>query len=158
MARALKDKFRPANPGKYKGDPSNIVYRSSWEFTCMMKFDQNPNVIAWSSEEIQVPYRTVLDEAYEIKNKLAYKRYHRYFVDFYVKIRDRQGKIQQLLIEVKPHKETIEPVRAKFKSEKSFRVALSKWIINSAKWVAAREYAADHNMKFMIYTEKQIYG
>ena len=29
---AYKGKFNPIHPDKYKGDPSNIIYRSLWEF------------------------------------------------------------------------------------------------------------------------------
>ncbi|NDB85179.1 MAG: head completion protein, partial [Alphaproteobacteria bacterium] len=28
---AYKGKFNPKNPNKYKGDPTNIIYRSRWE-------------------------------------------------------------------------------------------------------------------------------
>ena len=28
---AVKNKYRPYNPEKYKGDPTNIIFRSSWE-------------------------------------------------------------------------------------------------------------------------------
>ena len=46
-----KGKYRPHNPQKYIGDPSNIIYRSMWERKCMKYFDNNPSVIKWSSEE-----------------------------------------------------------------------------------------------------------
>lgn len=153
-----KGRFKPLHPEKYKGDPSNIIYRSGWEMTVMARFDNNPNVLEWSSEEIAIPYRTILDEEYEIRNKLPYKRYHRYFVDFYVKVKDKSGKLNKYLIEVKPLKETKAPVREDFKSEVSFKKALKTWIINSAKWKAAREYCADHGMGFVIQTEEDIYG
>ena len=37
-------RFRPSNPGKYKGDPTNIIYRSSWEKKVMIWCDVNSNV------------------------------------------------------------------------------------------------------------------
>lgn len=124
----------------------------------MTKFDNNPSVLEWSSEEIAIPYRTILDEQYEIQHKLAYKRYHRYFVDFYVKVKDRSGKVNKYLIEVKPLKETKAPQRADFRTEPSYQKAMRTWTINSAKWAAAREYCADHKMGFLIQTEEDIYG
>ena len=156
----MEGSFKPKNPQKYRGDPTKIFYRSSWEFTCMMKFDLNSNVIEWSSEEIQIPYRTILDEEYEIRNKLSKKRYHRYFVDFYVKVKDRNGKINRYLIEVKPKNQTVPPNRADYskRSEKRFIADRNRWIINEAKWKAAREYAEDRGMKFLIHTEEEIYG
>lgn len=156
----MKGRFIPKNPKKYKGDSSDITYRSSWEFTMMMKFDSNPNVVEWSSEEVVVPYRTVLDEAYEARYKISYKRWHRYYVDFYVKLVDRSGKTQRLLIEVKPKHETVKPDPANYPKNNRvrFKRDMVKWTINEAKWKAAREYAADHGMKFEIYTEDRIYG
>lgn len=154
----MKGIFRPKNVSKYRGDPSNIVFRSSWEFTCMSRFDNNPNVLEWSSEEVVIPYRTVLDEAAEVKNRSHRKKWHRYFVDFAVKVKDRSGTVHKYLIEVKPLKETVEPKRSDFKSERSFRKAERTWIINKAKWKAAKEWAEDRGMKFKIFTEKNIYG
>jgi len=154
----MKGTFKPKHLEKYKGDPTNIVWRSWWEFTVMSRFDNNPNVIEWSSEEVIIPYRTLLDEQYEIKNKLPYRRYHRYFVDFYVKVKDRSGKVNKYLIEVKPLKETKAPQRAEFRTEPSYQKAMRTWVINSAKWKAAREYCADRGMGFLIQTEEDIYG
>ena len=27
----MKGRYKPINPSKYKGNPTNIIYRSSWE-------------------------------------------------------------------------------------------------------------------------------
>ena len=78
-------KFKPINPTKYLGDPTNIIYRSSWERQCMIYFDNNPNIIQWGSEEVVIPYRSPLD-----------KRVHRYFVDFVVKAKTKDGKEHSL--------------------------------------------------------------
>jgi hypothetical protein len=99
---AYKGFFKPKNPKKYKGDPTNIVYRSRWESFFMSKLDLNDNVITWASEELAIPYRSPLDG-----------RIHRYFPDFYVKSRNPDGSISELLIEIKPFKETIEPKQNK---------------------------------------------
>ena len=71
--KTYKGYFKPKNPKKYKGDPTNIIYRSSWECKLMIRLDEDPNVISWGSEEIIIPYRSPID------NKI-----HRYFVDFIV--------------------------------------------------------------------------
>ena len=42
---ANKGKFKPKNPKKYNGNPSKIVYRSTWEAIFMNYFDQNDNII-----------------------------------------------------------------------------------------------------------------
>ena len=90
--------FRPKNPQKYIGDSNNIVYRSSWECRVMNWFDQNDDIISWASEELIVPYKSPIDN-----------RFHRYFPDFIVKVKTRDGTMKTLMIEVKPKKQTIPP-------------------------------------------------
>jgi len=77
--KPYKGKFVPIEPGKYKGNPRNIIYRSMWERQCMVYFDRNENVIEWSSEEVVIPYVSPWD------NKI-----HRYYPDFLVKVKKGQ--------------------------------------------------------------------
>lgn len=140
----MQGKFRPNNPKKYDGDPTNIVYRSSWELKLMMWLDAHPDVIAYSSEEIVIPYVSPIDG-----------RWHRYFPDFKVKMRTRTGTMKTLLIEVKPEKETIEPKPRKIKS-KSYLNEVFTWGVNSAKWKAAEEYCKDRKWEFVKMTEKHL--
>ena len=72
-------KYRASFPRKYKGDPNNVIYRSSWEYKFMKWCDATPTVQEWGSEEIIIPYISPVDG----------KR-HRYFPDFYVKIEGRR--------------------------------------------------------------------
>ena len=58
---AYRGKYFPSNTKKYKGDPSNIIYRSLWERKFMVYCDKNENVLEWSSEEIALPYKSPLD-------------------------------------------------------------------------------------------------
>ena len=73
---SYKGKFRPSNPNKYKGDPTKVIYRSLWELKFMRWCDGNVNILKWSSEEVVIPYKSPIDN-----------RYHRYFPDFYVKMK-----------------------------------------------------------------------
>ena len=43
------------------GNPTNIIYRSSWELRVMNYFDRNPNILQWASEEFSIPYRSPID-------------------------------------------------------------------------------------------------
>ena len=95
---AYSGKFQPKNPKKYKGNLSNIVYRSSWEARCMSYFDKNENVIWWSSEEIIVPYRSPVDG-----------KVHRYYPDFIIKVKQKDGGIKTIMIEIKPEYQKKEP-------------------------------------------------
>lgn len=139
-----KGKFRPKHPKKYRGDPTKIIYRSLWERNCMRYFDDNPNVLKWSSEEVIVPYKSPLDG-----------RYHRYFPDFLIRIKNKQGQLETIMIEVKPYKETKEPKPQK-RLTKNYLVEVKTWSINKSKWEAAIEFCKDRKWKFMIITEKEL--
>ena len=99
---SYKGKYKPRCPYKYKGDPTNIIYRSLWELKFMKYCDTTPSILKWSSEEIAIPYKSPVDN-----------RVHRYFPDFYVKVRESSGKIVHKLIEVKPSKQTVPPKKPK---------------------------------------------
>jgi hypothetical protein len=142
---AYKGVFRARNPNKYKGDPSNIIYRSRWELMVMQKLDAHPDVLEWSSEEIIIRYRSPVDG-----------KVHRYFPDFWVKKKDRSGAIVHDLIEVKPFKQTRPPTVMEGKPTRRYVNEVMTWGINSAKWKAAREYCADHGWNFVIITEKEL--
>lgn len=141
---AYKGKFRPKHPEKYRGDPTKIIYRSLWERNCMRYFDDNPNVLKWSSEEVIVPYKSPLDG-----------RYHRYFPDFLIRIKNKQGQLETIMIEVKPYKETKEPKPQK-RLTKNYLYEVRTWSINKSKWEAAIEFCKDRKWKFMIITEKEL--
>ena len=55
----VQGKFRPKNPSKYKGDPTNIIYRSSWELTVFKYLDNNPEPIF---DAIQKEWTEILDK------------------------------------------------------------------------------------------------
>ena len=86
MAKFYQGRFKPDNPQKYKGDSSNIIYRSGWELRLMRYLDKHPHVTRWNSEEIIVPYRSPIDG-----------KMHRYFPDFYVE-KVFHGKKEEILI------------------------------------------------------------
>jgi hypothetical protein len=140
---SYKGYFRPTNPLKYKGDPNNIIYRSSWELKLMIYLDRHPEVVQWSSEEIVIPYRSPIDG-----------RLHRYFPDFYVK-KQVGGKIETLLIEVKPKVQTRPPAVQKKRTKKYINEVMT-WGINEAKWKAAKNFCEDREWKFVLMTEKEL--
>ena len=76
-----KGKFLPTHPNKYKGDVRNIIYRSLWELKFMKWCYKNVNIVEWSSEEFSIPYLSPLD-----------RRVHRYFPDFYMKVKENNGR------------------------------------------------------------------
>ena len=142
--KTYKGRFKPKNPGKYKGDPTNIIFRSLWERKLMVHLDENQAVIQWSSEEIVIPYRSPLDN-----------RIHRYFPDFYVKAIDADGKIKEMLLEVKPKKEIREPIKKK-RITKQYITEVTTWGKNQAKWAAASDYCSDRGWEFKLITEDHL--
>ena len=141
---AYKGTFKPKNPDKYKGDPTKIIYRSRWELMVMQKLDAHPDVIQWSSEEVVIPYVSPIDN-----------RYHRYFMDFYMKRKNKEGKIEEILIEVKPFAQT-KPPMVQNKVSRRYITEVQTWGVNSAKWKAAQEYCKDRGWQFQIITEKEL--
>lgn len=141
---SYKGKYKPRLPKKYKGDPTNIIYRSMWERKFMMYCDSNANVLEWNSEEIALPYRSPVDN-----------RVHRYFPDFYVKLKENGGKIKRMLIEVKPLKQTMKPKKPKRKT-KGYIYEIYEYAKNQAKWEAAQNFCEDRNWEFKVMTEREL--
>lgn len=139
-----KGYFKPRNPSKYKGDPTNIIYRSRWEAKFMNYLDSHPDVLQWASEELVIPYRSPVDG-----------KVHRYFPDFIVRKRSPEGIIETLLVEIKPADQTREPVKKKT-INKAYINEVMTWGVNQAKWKAAKEYCEDRKWKFLILTEKEL--
>ena len=138
-----KGRFRPKNPQKYKGDPNNIIYRSTWEIKVMNYLDENPNVIWWGSEELPIPYISPVD-----------KKRHRYFPDFIAKMRKADGTVMTYVIEVKPEKQTQPPTQKR--KTKTFLQETITYEVNKAKWYAAEEFCKDHGWQFQILTERHL--
>jgi len=139
-----KGRFTPRNPQKYKGDPKNIIYRSSWEKKCMIYFDNTDNIVWWSSEELIIPYYSPVD-----------KRMHRYFPDFIIKVKRKDGSIMTYVIEVKPFSQTQKPVQ-KSRRTKKFLQEAATYVVNQSKWKAAEEFCHEHGWQFKILTEKEL--
>ena len=138
-------KYYPRYPKKYKGDPTNIVYRSLWERKFMNYCDLTESVSEWQSEEFWIPYRSPIDN-----------RTHRYFPDFYIKYKDSSGKRRSVVIEVKPKSQTKMPPQNPKKRTKSWAYSVRTYAVNQAKGKAAREFCKDRNIEFKIMTEHEL--
>ena len=141
---AYKGKYKPTRPYKYKGDPTNIIYRSLWEKKFMNYCDSSMNILEWGSEEIYMWYRSPIDN-----------RPHRYFPDFYIKVREQTGKIKKYIIEVKPQRQTKPPAKPKRQTKGYLREAF-EFAKNKAKWNAAKDWCDDQGYEFKIFTEKEL--
>ena len=140
---SYKGKFIPKNPSKYAGDSTNIIWRSTWERKVMDWLDQSESVVYWSSEELAIKYYNPID------NKI-----HRYFPDFIVKVKKKDGTVMTHVLEVKPEYQTKQPVR-KRKTQKFINEYIT-YTVNVSKWKAATEFCKDRGWEFKILTEKNL--
>ncbi len=106
--------------------------------------DFNPSVLEWGSEIVIIPYISPVD-----------RKYHRYFVDFFIKVKNKNNEITKYLVEIKPEKFTKPPEIPKKKTKK-FIDEVFQYSVNEAKWKAAFEFCEDRKMKFIILTEKDL--
>ena len=141
---AYKGKYKVRAPYKYKGNPTKVVYRSSWELKFMNYCDTNINILEWGSEEMYVWYKSPVDN-----------RPHRYFPDFYIKARESNGQIKKYIIEVKPQRQTKPPAKPKRQTRGYIREAY-EYAKNQAKWKAANEWCLDRGFEFKVLTEKEL--
>lgn len=144
MTKYHQGKYKPIHPEKYRGDYNNVVYRSSYEFRFMRWCDHNPNILEWSSEETVIPYICKTDN-----------KPHRYFVDFLIKVRTRDGKIKTFLVEVKPKKQTMPPSKPKKKTKRYLEEVMT-YTKNCSKWQYAQQYCKDRGYEFKIITEDDL--
>ena len=142
---SYKGKYTPINPKKYVGNLSQVIYRSLWERKLMVYCDKNDKVIEWGSEEVIVPYRSPWDG-----------KMHRYFPDFYIKIKQGDGTYKKFIIEVKPKAQCKEPIKSPKRKTKRWYNEVKTWGINQAKWKCAIDYCENRDMEFKILTEDHL--
>ena len=142
---AYKGRYTPKNPNKYLGDPSRVIYRSSWERKFMKYCDDNAAILEWGSEEVIIPYLSPWDG-----------KIHRYFPDFYIKVRQANGSVKKMIIEVKPKKQTVPPTVTPKRKTRRWYKDVRTWGRNEAKWKYAIEWCNSNDMEFKILTEDHL--
>jgi hypothetical protein len=80
---------------------------------------------------------------------------HRYFPDFFVRVKNRQGILEAMILEVKPKSQARPPVK-KSKVTRRYIAEVMQWGVNEAKWKAAIEYCKDRNWQFKVITEDDL--
>ena len=150
---AYKGKYKPTNTSKYRGDSTNIIYRSLLERRFMVYCDTNATVRWWASEELYIPYVSPIDG-----------KWHRYFVDFVIGIDDVRGVEQTIMVEIKPYRQCVAPkvrifegkVDRRRRDYRDYVRSVKDWGINSAKWAAANQYCKERGWVFKIITDKDL--
>ena len=111
----------------------------------MVYCDKNEKVLEWGSEEIIIPYRSPKDGSL-----------HRYFPDFYMKVKQTNGTTKKFIVEVKPKSQCKEPVRNPNRRTKKWLNEVKTYSINEAKWKSASEWCGNNDMEFKILTEDEL--
>lgn len=110
-----------------------IIYRSGLELQFVQYCENNPSIRRWASEPMKIKYHSRLDD-----------KDHDYYPDYVIE--NQNG--DKVIVEVKPYNQTIKP-------DMTDTIWLKEsWIKNLDKWNAAKRFADEHNMKFIIVTEK----
>ena len=110
-----------------------IIYRSGLELQFIQYCENHPSIVKWASEPIAIKYFSRLDD-----------KECNYYPDYIIENKD--GK--RCIIEIKPYEQTVKPT---INDSDWLKQA---WIKNIDKWLAAKKFAAEHNMSFLIVTEK----
>lgn len=150
---SYKGRFKPKHPEKYKGNSGNIIYRSLWEYKFFRYIDDHPDILWWASEEHVVKYTSPIDG-----------KIHRYFPDVVLSKKNKDETIETIMIEIKPKSQTRPPDIRKKNATPSGRVSrrylneVKTFGINEAKWEQAEIYCKERGWKFLIVTEKELFG
>lgn len=157
--------FQPQHPEKWL--TKQIIYRSGWEYLFCRWADENPNIKKVASEPIAVKYlNPVANLAYCTKNGLNPNdprnwKVCNYYTDFWIEIEDSQtGEVKRIFIEIKPFSQTQCPKQpnptASLKEHKAYNNAAQTYLVNQAKWKAAKELFESRGAEFMVVTEKTL--
>lgn len=134
--------YTPKNLDKYIGDPTKVIYRSSWELQMHQFFDNNTRVIKWGSEVICIPYVKPTDG-----------KVHRYYPDYFVEYINTDGEIVREVLELKPQAQT-RPPKANHKHKLYEQLT---YAVNCSKWEAAEQWCIKNGVKWRIFTETNVF-
>lgn len=138
-------------------------YRSSWELKFMELCDRSPKIIRWASEPIKIPYyNPVKNLEYCKKNNLDPRDKRNwaranYWTDFWIELLQADGKTKKIFIEIKPKSQTQKPKpineSAGLKEYKRYNREAQTYLVNMAKWDAAKKYFESKGCYFSVFTE-----
>ena len=107
--------------------------------------DLREDIQSWQSEEKVVWYFDPVT-----------KKKRRYFPDFIVNYKRKDGVLVTEMIEVKPLKQVQGPPQNPKRKTKAWVNAVHTYITNQAKWEAATKYCEDRGWNFRLVTEKEL--
>ena len=131
-----------------------VYYRSSWEKKIMTWLDYNEKVIKWGAECMSIPYQMTHYNSGDVKVKS-----HSYYPDFYYEMRNSDGVLSQVVVEVKPFKEykmvqdlnegKLEVPKKGLKKLRNFEYDLKMAHKNKNKWETMIKWCNKKGYKFV---------
>lgn len=123
------------DPKKFKKckEKEPVIARSGLEMKFIQYVENQSSITGWVSESLAIPYYS------RLKKGMA-----NYYPDFIIENADGH----QTIVEVKPYAQTKKP-----RPQDSVWLK-EQWIKNCDKWKACMNFAKEHNMKFILVTEK----
>ena len=139
------------------------IYRSGLEFNIFQIFDRCDNITRWATECLAVPYR-VVNIDYCLKHKIpltspsALKNAN-YNIDAWIEITNGK-ETKKVFVEIKPYAQTLTPVPppqdAKPAKFKQYNYECKTYIVNQAKWKAAKQFVEERGCEFIVITERYV--
>ena len=122
----------------------HVNYKSSLELKAVRYADWNKDVVKWSLEPFPIQYL-----------KPTTGKVHRYYIDLVLEFRNSE----KFLVEIKPHSQTKPPTKPRKntpKAQLNYARGLETYLVNQAKWDAAKSFGKTNGFKFIILTEKEL--
>jgi hypothetical protein len=139
MGKYANGFYQIVNADKYVGKKVP-KFRSSWEHSFMRFCDENPAILQWASESINIPYKNPFTNRNTI-----------YVPDFMIMYLNKNGEKNAELIEIKPSTQTT--LEAAGRSARDQAAA----VLNMYKWQAAQAWCSQNGIRFRVLTENDIF-
>jgi hypothetical protein len=139
MPRFAKGLYQVSHQEKYMGK-SRPIYRSSWELQFMRFCDNHTSITQWASEPLRIPY------LHPFTGKKT-----TYVPDFLIQYQDRNGAVKTEIIEVKPANQAMREATGRNKHNQAH------YLVNQAKWSAAKDFCKQQGMIFRVITENEMF-
>lgn len=138
-----------------------VYFRSSWERKIMHWLDNNSSITKWGAECLRIPYQMTHFDRGDTKIKE-----HCYYPDFYYEMRLADGRLKQVVVEVKPMKEykmvqdltegRLNVPENGLKKLKNFEYDIKQAQKNRDKWQAMISWCDKKGYEFIIITEQHL--
>jgi hypothetical protein len=101
------------------------------------------NILSWASEEITIPYLSPVDG-----------KWHKYYPDFVVKVKNKDNTTRTMMLEVKPKKQTQQPIPQHHVTQRYITEVPTSGVTGEMESLS--KYCLDRGWEFKIITEEHL--